>query len=179
MSREVRMVPATWQHPTEWGTDWRTNRPKIRFKPLFRSEYAERAAEWEEEFLHWQRGEVRNWSTKGWEAKSPSALQCKSFEEWHGGRPVEADYMPSFPEGTATHLMMYETTTEGTPISPAFATPEELARWLADNNASAFGEDGASYAHWLTVARGGWAPSAVIDAKGLRSGVEFMGGKGP
>jgi len=45
--------------------------------------------------------------------------------------------------------MMYETCTEGTPISPAFATPEELARWLADNEASAFGGMTASYEGWL------------------------------
>src|SRR5574338_986242 len=35
-------------------------------------------------------------------------------------------------------FMMYENTTEGTPISPAFETLEELARWLADNKASSF-----------------------------------------
>lgn len=83
--------------------------------------------------------------------------------------------MPDWPAEQRTHLMMYETTSEGTPISPAFETPEELARWLADNNASAFGSHGASYESWLAVAREGWAPSAVMDARGLRSGVEFIG----
>ena len=70
--------------------------------------------------------------------------------------------------------MMYEDTTEGTPISPAFATPEELARWLADTGASAFGDSTATYEQWLHVCKGGWAPSAVIDINGMRSGVEAM-----
>ena len=68
--------------------------------------------------------------------------------------------------------MMYEDTSEGTPISPAFQTPEELAHWLADTNASAFGNDGASYEAWLRIARGGWAPSMVFTTDGgLQSGV--------
>jgi len=70
--------------------------------------------------------------------------------------------------------MMYEDTSEGTPISPAFATPEELARWLVDNNASAFGDSTGSYEVWLRVARGGWAPSMVATAAGLTSGVDAL-----
>lgn len=174
MGREIRMVPPGWQHPTEWGKDWRTGRPKLRFRPLFDGNAAELASEWDEENAGWQRGETRDWGTKEWKPKSESALQCETFEEWHGNRPKAEDYMPLFADGTATHLMMYETTSEGTPISPAFATPEELARWLADNGASSFGDSTATYEEWLSVCRGGWAPSAVMDAKGFRSGVEAM-----
>ncbi len=74
------------------------------------------------------------------------------------------------PEGPA--FQMWETTSEGSPISPAFETPEELARWLADNRASAFGRSTATYEQWLAMIHEGWAPSAVCDAKGFRSGVE-------
>ena len=72
---------------------------------------------------------------------------------------------------------MWETTSEGSPISPVFETPEELARWLADTNASAFGREGASYESWLGMIRGGWAPSLIIDEKGMRSGVEAIADK--
>lgn len=91
----------------------------------------------------------------------------------YGNPPDINDYMPNWPDAERTHLMMYETTSEGTPISPAFRTPEELARWLADNKASAFGSMTASYESWLEVARGGWAPSAIYTPEtGLVSGVE-------
>lgn len=67
---------------------------------------------------------------------------------------------------------MWETTSEGSPISPVFATPEELARWLADTKASAFGGMGATYAQWLGMIQKGSAPSAFITSRGIVSGVE-------
>lgn len=49
----------------------------------------------------------------------------------------------------ATHLMMYETCSPGTPISPACDTPESLARWLADNQANAWSGFTWTYEQWL------------------------------
>lgn len=69
--------------------------------------------------------------------------------EYYDGGPKYSRFM--HPDGERTHYMMYETTSEGTPISPAFATPEELARWLADTGASAFGSLTATYQDWLSV----------------------------
>ena len=86
-------------------------------------------------------------------------------------KPDPADYMPEFadPQGWC----MYETTSEGTPISPVLESPEALARWLADNGASAFGSMTATYDQWLATCLSGWAPSAAhTPATGLVSGVE-------
>jgi hypothetical protein len=69
---------------------------------------------------------------------------------------------------------MYEDTSEGTPFSPAFATPEELARWLADTGASAFGDMTATYEQWLRTCKSGWAICAVLDGNKMMSGVEAM-----
>jgi hypothetical protein len=88
--------------------------------------------------------------------------------------PDPADYMPRWTPTEATHYQMYETCTEGTPISPVFETPETLARWLADNEASAFGSMTASYEAWLRVCRGSSAPSAIMTGGGMVSGVEAM-----
>ena len=100
-----------------------------------------------------------------------NTLKYASYEYWGGPRPQKKDYMPEFASGTATHLMMYEDCTEGTHISPAFATPEDLAHWLTDNDASACGKETATYEQWLRVCQGGYAPSMVLDANGFRSGV--------
>lgn len=155
------MVPANWQHPrNERGN----------YKPLFPSKFEERLAAWEVGNAKWAEG-LRDDYNGGW--KPIGDLDSKTFEEWDGEKPVAEDYMPTFPEGTATHLMMYEDTTEGTPISPAFATPEELAQWLVDNDASANGNQTASYEGWLRVCKGGVAPSMIMDSKGLRSGVDM------
>jgi len=67
---------------------------------------------------------------------------------------------------------MWETTSEGSPISPVFGTPEALAHWLADNGASSFGSQEATYEEWLKMIGVGWAPSgASIDGGPLISGV--------
>jgi len=84
------------------------------------------------------------------------------------------NYMPDWNDEEATHLMMNETTSEGTPISPAFETPEALAIWLVDNNASAFGGCGASYDGWLLVANGCYAPSCVFTGGAVVSGVDAL-----
>jgi hypothetical protein len=98
---------------------------------------------------------------------------------YFGGQPNPAKFIdPRTPKSEKTWYMMYENTTEGTPISPSFETPEELARWLADSGASAFGSMKATYEEWLATIRNGSAPSAVFSQKtGLQSGVEAAGDK--
>lgn len=166
MGREVRMVPPGWQHP---------KREDGRFIPLMDGDFESADADWNAGYAAWQRGEVESYK-KGvqWEPKCESALACPSYTEWAGGRPSPDEYMPKFPEGSATMLMMYEDTSEGTPISPAFETPEELARWLADTGASAFGEMTATYEQWLSTCKRGWAMSAAIENGRMMSGVEAL-----
>ena len=68
---------------------------------------------------------------------------------------------------------LWSTTTEGTPMSPVFKTPEELAKWLHENNASSFGHSTASYEQWLKFIYGpGWAPSGIMSKGRISSGVE-------
>lgn len=165
MGREVRRVPADWQHPKHWVGG--LNGLEERYKPLFPGErYQPEVDEWDEACAKWKAGWRPDYCTD-----PESRAMC--YEQWAGQRPHRDDYMPNWPAEQRTHLMMYEDTSEGTPISPAFKTPEELARWLTDNRASAFGKDTASYEAWLRVARGGWAPSMVaVQGIGVISGVE-------
>jgi hypothetical protein len=66
------------------------------------------------------------------------------------------------PEGPG--YQMWETTSDGSPISPVFATPQELARWLADSGASVFGKHTATYEEWLE------GILKQVDPKEVRSG---------
>lgn len=140
MGREVRMVPANWEHPTN---------SRGEYEPLF---------DGYEEAVH---RFARDVEAMGLE---------KALEENDGG-PRYSDYM--HPEGERTHYMMYENTSEGTPISPAFATAEELARWLADNRASAFAGMTANYEQWLSTINSKWAPSLVVVNGAMQSGVAY------
>jgi len=102
--------------------------------------------------------EIREGLLEGW-----LVLDKENF-----GIPI----MPDWSDGERTHLMMYETTSEGTPLSPAFARPEELAHWLVNNNASASGSEHATYNQWLAMIRRGWASTFVYTSGvGLKSGV--------
>lgn len=157
MSREVRRVPATWEHPT---------RDSGRYKPLYDGDFAKRAREWMDEAIAWDAGTHRN--------AAEYKTEYPYFWQWEGMPPNEEDYMPSWPDAERTHYMMYETTSEGTPISPALESPELLARWLADHGANSFGSSTATYEQWLGVCRGGWAPSAVIVDGRFMSGVEAL-----
>ncbi len=162
MGREVRRVPRGWEHPKDENG---------RFVPLFGRDFTSDLARWDEGAAQWEKG-LRSDFEGGW-IPIDGEVKSGSYAEWDGERPIAEDYMPTWPIEECTMFVMYETCSEGTPISPAFETPEELARWCADNGASAFGSQTASYDAWLKVARGGWAPSAIITpGVGIESGVE-------
>ncbi len=79
----------------------------------------------------------------------------KGLEEalnYYGQRPDAQEYMGvEWKEEDRVLYQMYETTTEGTPLSPAFETQEELAHWLADNEASAFADRTATCDEWRKI----------------------------
>lgn len=167
MGREVRRVAEDWQHPKHHVPDY-TGRMVERYKPLFSGEnYQTRVDEWDAECAKWKAGWRPDYCT------DPEA-RSMTYEQYSGQRPHRDDYMPNWPIEQRTHLMMYEDTSEGTPISPAFATPEELAQWLVDNKASSFGSSTGSYEGWLRVAQGGLAPSIIMTSEGITSGVDAL-----
>jgi hypothetical protein len=164
MGREVRRVPADWQHPKVTKPNFLKGVMEERYQPMFDKPFAPAMREWYADWDAWERG-----------THPDRAEFTGTFVEWSGPPPDPDYYRPDWPDESRTHLMMYEDTSEGTPISPAFKTPEELARWLADNNASAFGSETASYEGWLRVARGGFACSAVgIPGVGIVNGVDAL-----
>jgi hypothetical protein len=154
MGREVRKVPPDWEHPKN---------ARGHYIPLHGGPYYSYSKAIED-----FKNDVEDIGLED------------ALEGWDGKPPQRDDYMPDWTEEEATHFMMYEDTSEGTPISPSFATIEELARWLADTGASAFGGSTATYGQWLATCKAGYAISAVgIPGVGIVSGVEaaYMLGK--
>ncbi len=159
MGREVRKVHRDWQHPQDGlGT----------YKPLYElsEPIEEKQRRWDEESALWQAGKHRVQIEDHEFIGAP-------FSDWDGNRPEADDHMPYWPEGEADHYQMYETVTEGTPISPVMDSPEALARWLTDSGANAMAFRTAAYDQWLRVCNGGFAPTAVSIGGGpIVSGVE-------
>lgn len=82
------------------------------------------------------------------------------YEEWEAEEP---------PTGEAYQL--WETVSEGSPVSPPFATPEELASWLVMNDTSVTKD--TTYDQWMKFINGpGWAPSAIIVNGVMKSGTQ-------
>lgn len=91
-----------------------------------------------------------------------SAEDRKAYDEWEQTEP---------PEGEGYQI--WETVTEGSPISPVFATPEQLARYMAGRRWGA--DEGTPYEGWLAFINGpGWAPSLVGGPDGVKGGVSAV-----
>lgn len=89
----------------------------------------------------------------------PSKEAEEAYEAWEQIPPPAGD-----------GYQIWETVSEGSPISPVFSTPEELARHMAGTRWGA--DDGTPYSVWLKFINGpGWAPSMVASDAGLQSGV--------
>lgn len=86
----------------------------------------------------------------------------EAYEAWEKTGP---------PAGEGWQL--WETVSEGSPITPVFPTAEGLADWLA--NSTAWGANETRYEQWLKFLTGpGWAPSLVMQGGQVMSGVEAV-----
>lgn len=117
MGRQIRRVPANWEHPKR--DDGR--RPGD-YQPKYDESISEAASEWLEGLRKWEAGED----------SSREEASCRWFWEWSGDPPNPEYYLPDgLPE--KTWFQAYETVTEGTPVSPPFATQQELIDYLVEN----------------------------------------------
>lgn len=164
MGREIRRIPIGWEHPTT--EDWRFVRGRgiqrvHEFRPMFDAPYMAAALEWDAGWAKWQRGE-HEYQEEG-----------ETFESECGSRPHPDDYFPDWPADERTGWCVYETVSEGTPVTPVFATPEELIDYLVehgdfwDQKRRAQGESLMPCAPWEREAAtrfvtAGWAPSLIL-----------------
>lgn len=119
MGREIRRVPPWWQHPTD---------KKGRYLPLFDRSYDEAMRDYRYCERLWNEG--RHPSQIEW----PHETRGFSFREWDDEPPDSRYYREeSWTEADATQVQLYETVTEGTPVSPCFDTLAELISWMLRN----------------------------------------------
>lgn len=172
MGREIRMVPPNWEHPRYTRDNARYSNHIGSFIPLHDSSFKQAAAEWKEGFAAWERGERPDYASD-----DSKALE---YWEWEVMPPERDSYRPDWPEGSATWFQVYETVSEGTPITPPFATKAELINWLCTHKdywdkgpltreqAAAFVKD--EYAPSLMVSTG---PGGFKIAEGMEIAAAF------
>jgi hypothetical protein len=148
MGREIRRVPPNWQHPllddqrryaTPNSWDW-TGQGR-HFQPLFDEDYESALQSWWDERQLWKAG------------KHPDQ-QPYAYEQWAGRAPDPDCYRPAWTDAERTHFQVYETVSEGTPVSPVFASRAAIADWLVN-------ERGYSHEAAEAFAQDGWAPSGA------------------
>lgn len=103
-----------------------------------------------------------------------STLEAYEGQRAEGEVWAEQDHEPPKGEG----WQLWETVSEGSPVSPVFATAEELAQWLTTPDG---GKAAGPSKRPMTIeqARGfvdaGWAPSFISNAGGLHDGAAYVG----
>lgn len=149
MGREIRRVPPNWQHPTkqyQWGVDHVSMLDKT---------FTQACAEWDAEKAKWDAGERPEY--------------CKGddgpYEDYAGERPDDPEMYRPWEDAEATWYQLWQTVSEGSPVSPPFATLGELARYLGDNGDfwdQKRGDPPWGLARAQAFCREGWAPSFVM-----------------
>jgi len=156
MGREIRRVPAGWSKEN----------------PHYDRSWREAVAEWKAGYAEWE---------------AAPQTDCEWWD-WAGPPPTghEDCYRPDWTDAERTHYQLYETVSEGTPVTPAFATEDELIDYLVahgdywDQRRRRAGHSSMPCDPWprdqaeTFVRGGGWAPSmAIVDGQ-LVGGVEAV-----
>ena len=120
MSREIRRVPPNWEHPLHTAETVQGRFPASfigHFIPMHDQPFEDAAGEWKANFLRW---EFRS---------HPDYKPGTEYWEYEGDPPDRLSFRPAFTEDP-TWYQVYETVSEGTPVTPPFATTAELVDFL-------------------------------------------------
>jgi hypothetical protein len=150
MGREIRRVPLGWDHPKDH---------RGQYLPLYDKDYDTAAGEWLTALGKWESGEDPDRTE--YEAESG---ERRYYWEWSDSPPDRESYRQKWPDGAEMGLCVYETVSEGTPISPVFRTEAEAVEWLIGQ--------GHSRTSAEAFIRSGWAPSFVMTGGHLYSGID-------
>lgn len=149
MGRKIRRVPANWKHPKKQG----------RYIPLYENYirslqyYLDNVTD----FISKMTEVINNGETKIYDQKfhTPESVFDYCASEGELEPPSIYNYMPP-----GEWYQLYETVSEGTPLSPPFETKEELITWLSCNKdfwGYIWCEDGAKH-----IVETGFALSAIF-----------------
>lgn len=189
MGLEIRTVKADWEPPTTQRKNFFQNRKPHPYEP--KDNWKQWNPHYDKDWLSaWRRFQIDRiiWYLKLpliWIATMLGLFWMKSYgwPKWNGTSYSEEDsepnwlnYRPRWSNKERTHLQLYETVSEGTPLSPPMPDIESLARWCSENKGIWNSTDNMTYDDWLTFGRsGGWAPSLMITpGVGVETGVEFI-----
>jgi hypothetical protein len=132
MERKVRRVPPNWKHPRLKNAEWKEDL----LQPMYDLHFDDVFADWLADFDRIRAGDL---------SELERELYPRGLADWlnDGERPPDPAYYRPWKDDEATWYQIWETESgdgEGTPITPPFATREELVEYLVSHGD--FSQDG-------------------------------------
>lgn len=162
MGREIRMVPPNWAHPKD---------ERGHYVPMLDRSFADCFSEWLENFDRVRSGNLDSIERECYAGEGKIPLVEWLLDE---GRPVDPKYYRPWRDGEATWVQVWETVSEGTPVSPPFATKEELVDYLIANGDfwdQRRGNSGYTREQAESFVSAGWAPSMIVAGGRISEGI--------
>lgn len=162
MGREIRMVPPNWQH---------SKNDRGHLQPMHDRSFADEFTQWLADF-----DRVRAGSLTDLERECYAEPGMNPLAEWlrDEGTPPNPAYYRPWRDDEATWFQVWETVSEGTPVTPPFASRSELVDYLVaggDDWDRKRGTGGYSREQAEAFVNAGWAPSMVISSGKMATGI--------
>lgn len=128
MGREIRRVPKDWEHPKDSNNN---------YIPMYDEVYEDAANRWIKGFLAWIKGDhdyqIETGILSG--TNTEGGTGYKYYWDYDGPPPNPKNYRPAF-RSDPIYFQIYQTVSEGSPVSPVFETEKEILYWLIKENYS-------------------------------------------
>lgn len=161
MGREIRMVPPNWKHPKGQHDE---------FQPMFNENFDDAFATW---LAHFDR--IRNGDLDEIERDCYAGEGKNPLAEWLADSPPpDRNYYRPWRDDEATWVQVWETVSEGTPVSPPFPTKEKLIAYLVKHGDfwdQKRGHGVYSIEQATAFVESGYAPSMVISGGQMARGI--------
>lgn len=187
MSTELRRVPADWEHPIE--PDYTRYEHKLaytpgigfKWRPLLDRDWASAERAWWRERISEALARAVCYLPSLLGLIEPPTCVLYPWTAEDNPRPSYETYRPRWSKRERTHFQLYEDVSEGTPITPVFATIAEMVEWCAAQTREVWvGTQGMTREEWQRFfERGGYSISAVYTSEtGVVPGVKWMAREG-
>lgn len=167
MGREIRMVPANWDHP--WDGHYYDGTKK--YQPMFDQTFESAVAEWKAEEAKWLDGSHED-LPKYFEGKV-----VPSYSDWAGECPDDPAYYRPWKDGEGIWFQVWQTVSEGSPVTPPFEKKEDLIEWLVTKGESYGTRHAKTWSREAAenfVNGDGWAPSLIVNNGVVKPGYEAV-----
>jgi hypothetical protein len=190
MGREIRRVVPNWEHPKRDhmrfipGEGYKTVEE---FAPMHDRDFKTALRQWLFGYTMFGickkfpriTGALFDWGKKKakvgsklrrfvfWHLHDLRGERDMEYWDWDGGPPDPAYHRPRWKKGEATWYQMYETVSEGTPVTPPFPTKMQLVNHLVHHgtfwDSTPWSPEAAK-----RFVDSEWAPSFIVDNTGIK-----------